>query len=147
MNRGEVGGICGLSLSSVTSQWRDEYESGAFKVILQLSGKPHPLLRGVPHVDDFAKTDDDRQLFGLIFGVQALGRIFVSPPAMPSERREALRQAFMATAADPQFLAAAAKMQIDVNPASGAEVEAFIARVAASSPDLVERARRATRND
>ena len=147
INRGEVDGICGVSLSSVTSQWRDEYESGAFKVILQLSGKPHPLLRGVLHVDDFAKTNDDRQLFGLIFGVQALGRVYVSPPAMPAERLKALRAAFMATAADPEFLADAARMQFDVNPASGEEVEAFIARVVASSPEVVERARRATRND
>ncbi len=39
INRGEVHGICGLSMSSVTSQWRDEVQSGGFKVILQLSGK------------------------------------------------------------------------------------------------------------
>jgi tripartite-type tricarboxylate transporter receptor subunit TctC len=147
INRGEVDGICGVSMSSVTSQWRDEYESGAFKVILQLSGKPHPLLHGTPHVDDFAKTAEDRQLFGLIFGVQALGRVYVSPPAIPAERRNALRTAFMATAADPEFLADAARMQFDVNPAAGEEVESLIARVVASSPEVVERARRATRND
>src|SRR5204862_6851914 len=56
INRGEVHGICGLSMSSVTSQWRDEVESGAFKVILQLSGKPLPSLHGVPHVDAYART-------------------------------------------------------------------------------------------
>ena len=48
---------------------------------------------------------------------------------------------------DPEFLAEATKMQIDIVPASGSEVEAFIARVAASSPAVVERARRAIRND
>jgi tripartite-type tricarboxylate transporter receptor subunit TctC len=147
INRGEVHGICGLSLSSVNSQWRDEVDSGSFRVILQLSGKAHPTLPGVPHVDDYAKTSEEQQLFGLIFGVQALGRFYVSPPAMPVARMQALRSAFMATAADPEFLADAAKMQIDIVPASGIEVEAFIARVAASSPAVVERARRAIRND
>jgi len=136
-----------LSLSSVNSQWRDEVDSGSFRVILQLSGKAHPTLPGVPHVDDYAKTSEEQQLFGLIFGVQALGRFYVSPPAMPVARMKALRSAFMATAADPEFLADAAKMQIDIVPASGTEVEAFIARVAASSPAVVERARRAIRND
>ena len=68
-------------------------------------------------------------------------------PAIPAERRNALRAAFMATMSDPQFLSDAAKSQIDVNPMSGAEVEAFIARIASSSPDVVERARRATRAD
>jgi tripartite-type tricarboxylate transporter receptor subunit TctC len=83
----------------------------------------------------------------LIFGVQALGRFYVSPPAMPAARMQALRAAFMSAAADPELIADAAKMQIDIIPASGAEVEAFIARVAGASPAVVERARRAIRND
>jgi len=147
INRGEVQGICGLSMSSVTSQWRDELESGAFRVILQLSGRPHPSLAGVPHVNAYAKTTEDQQVFGLIFGLQALGRIYGSTPGVPAARRDALREAFVATMRDPQFLAEAAKAQIDVNPATGAEVEAFIAHVAASSPEVVERAKRATRAD
>jgi tripartite-type tricarboxylate transporter receptor subunit TctC len=147
INRGEVHGICGLSMSSVTSQWRDEVQSGAFKVILQLSGRPHSALAGVKHVDRYAKTADDEQVFGLIFGAQALGRIYGSTPSIPAERRNALRAAFMATMSDPQFLSDAVKSQIDVNPMSGAEVEAFIARMASSSPEVVERARRATRAD
>jgi tripartite-type tricarboxylate transporter receptor subunit TctC len=144
MNRGEVQGICGLSMSSVTSQWRDEFQSGAFKPILQLSGKPHPSLAGVAHVDAYAKTAEDQQVFGLIFGVQALGRIYGSTPSIPAERRQALRAAFTATMSDPQFLADAVKTQIDVSPATGAEVEAFMAHVAASPPEVVERAKRAT---
>jgi tripartite-type tricarboxylate transporter receptor subunit TctC len=144
INRGEVHGICGLSMSSITSQWRDEVQSGGFKVILQLSGRPHPALGGVPHVDRYAKTAEDEQVFGLIFGAQALGRIYGSTPGIPAERRNALRAAFTATMGDPQFLNDAAKSQIDVNPTSGAEVEAFIARMASSSPEVVERARRAT---
>ena len=147
INRGEVHGICGLSMSSVTSQWRDEMQSGAFKVILQLSGRPHSALAGVKHVDRYAKSADDEQVFDLIFGAQALGRIYGSTPSIPAERRNALRAAFMATMSDPQFLSDAVKSQIDVNPMSGAEVEAFIARMASSSPEVVERARRATRAD
>jgi tripartite-type tricarboxylate transporter receptor subunit TctC len=147
INRGEVHGICGLSMSSVTSQWRDEVQSGLFRIILQLSGRPHPALAGVPHVDRYAKSAADEQVFGLIFGAQALGRIYGSTPAIPAERRNALRAGFMATMSDPQFLSDAAKSAIDVNPTSGAEVEASIARMASSSPEVVERARRATRSD
>jgi tripartite-type tricarboxylate transporter receptor subunit TctC len=147
MNRGEVQGICGLSMSSVTSQWRDELQSGVFKPILQLSGKPHPGLSGVAHVDSYAKTAEDRQVFGLIFGVQALGRFYGSTPGVPAERRNALRAAFMATMSDPQFQADAAKTQIDVNPMTGAEVEAFIASIATSPPEVVERAKHAAHQD
>src|SRR5205085_11142913 len=87
IQRSEVNGICGLSWSTVTSYWKDDLDSGAFRPILQLSGKPQPELRGVPHVGSFAKTADEQRLFELIFGVQELGRIFVSPPAMPPERK------------------------------------------------------------
>jgi hypothetical protein len=51
----------------------------------------------------------------------------------------------MATMSDKEFLADAARTQIDVSPATAAEVEAFIARVAASPPQAIERAKRAIR--
>jgi tripartite-type tricarboxylate transporter receptor subunit TctC len=147
MNRGEVSGICGLPMSTITSFWKEDYESGAFKPVIQLSGRKQPQLGGIPHVDEFAKSDEDRQVLGLIFGTLALGRLYVSGPGVPKERAEALREAFMATAKDPAFLEDAVKTQIDVSPMTGQEVETFIARVSSSSPAVVERAKQAYRND
>jgi hypothetical protein len=145
LNRGEVHGICGLPLSTITSHWRDDYESGNFRPIIQLSGGKHQDLKSVPHVDDYAKSPEDLQVFGLIFGMQALGRFYVSPPAVPTDRRDALRSALWAAMNDPQFRADAAKTQIDINPSSGADVETFIARVSSSSPAVIERSKRALR--
>ena len=109
MNRGEVHGICGLPLSTIKSFWGDEYRSGEFRPIIQLSGKPHAELKDIPHVERYAKTDEDRQVFGLIFGAQALGRVYVSPPGQPAARVKALRDALMATMKDEKFLADAAR--------------------------------------
>jgi tripartite-type tricarboxylate transporter receptor subunit TctC len=147
LGRGEVHGICGLPLSTITSHWRDDYESGNFRPVIQLSGARHPSLKSVPHVDDYAKSPEDLQVYGLIFGMQALGRFYVSPPAVPVDRRDALRNALASAMNDPQFRADAAKTQIDINPSSGAEVETFVARVAASSPAVIERSKRALRPD
>jgi tripartite-type tricarboxylate transporter receptor subunit TctC len=146
MNRGEVAGICGLPMSTITSFWKDDYESGAFKPIIQLSGTKLAL-GGIPHVDDFVKSADDQAVFGLIFGTLALGRIYVSPPGVPAERAKALRTAFMATAKDAAFLDDAIKTQIDISPMTGEQVEAFIARLSAASPAMIERAKQAYRND
>jgi tripartite-type tricarboxylate transporter receptor subunit TctC len=143
MNRGEVVGICGLPLSTVKSFWADEYKSGAFKPIIQLSGKPHPELKGLPHIDSFAKTDEDRQVFGLIFGAQALGRVYVSPSGQPAARTAALRAAFSAALKDKDFLADAEKTKIDIEPMTGQEVEALIAKASAVSPAVVARAKKA----
>ena len=143
MNRDEVQGICGLPLSTIKPLWGDEYRSGEFKPILQLSGKAHPELKGIPNIERYAKNDADRQVFGLIFGAQALGRVYVSPPGQPASRTKALRDAMMAAMKDEKFLADAAKAQIDIEPMSGDEVAAFIARVSAVSPAVVVRAKQA----
>lgn len=147
MNRGEVQGICGLPMSTIKSFWGDEYRSGQFTPIIQLSGKPQGELKNVPHVDRYAKTAEDRQVFDLIFGAQALGRVYVSPPGQPPARVKALRDAMVATMKDEKFLSDAAKAKIDIDPMSGQEVADMVARISAVSPQVVERAKQAiTRN-
>jgi tripartite-type tricarboxylate transporter receptor subunit TctC len=143
MNRGEVHGICGLPLSTIKSFWGDEYRSGEFKPVIQLSGKPHPDLKGLPNVNTFAKTEEDKQVFGLIFGAQALGRVYVSPQGQPAARTKALRDALAATMKDPKFLADAAKSKIDIDPMSGEEVAELIAKLSAVPPAVVARAKKA----
>ena len=104
-------------------------------------------LKDIPHVDDYARTEDDRKVFGLIFGTQALGRLYLSPPAMPAARKAALRKALLDTMKDPEFIADAAKTQIDISPMRGEEVEAFIERLSSASPAVIERTKQAFRND
>ena len=144
MARGEVHGICGLPLTTVETFWRDEYKSGEFKPILQLSGKPHPKLKRLPHIDSYAKTGQDKQVFGLIFGAQVLGRMYVSPSSQPPPRTKALRTALMETIKDKAFMADAVKTKIAVEPMSGEDVAALIAEYSAVSPAVVERAKQAT---
>jgi tripartite-type tricarboxylate transporter receptor subunit TctC len=143
VQRGEVHGACALPISTLKSFWREELESGRFKPIIQLSGRRSAELADIPHVDDYASSEADGQLFGLIFGAQALGRIYGSPPEMPPARASALRRAFMATMEDAQFLEEARTAQIDIVPNTGEEVAALIARYSATSADVIERAKRA----
>jgi tripartite-type tricarboxylate transporter receptor subunit TctC len=143
MGRGEVQGVCGLPLSTIKSFWADEYRTGEFKPVIQLSGEPHPELKGIPHVDRYAKSDEDRQVFNLIFGAQTLGRPYVSPPGQPAARTKALRDALMATMKDEKFMADAAKAKLDIEPMTGEEVAALIAKYSAVSPAVIERAKQA----
>jgi tripartite-type tricarboxylate transporter receptor subunit TctC len=147
ITRNEVSGICGLPMSTIASSWADIYNSGEFRPVLQLSGRKQPELKGIPHVDDYAKSEGDRQTYGLIFGTQALGRIYLSPPGTPDARRNALRAALLATMKDPQFIADAEKAQIDISPMTGEEVEQFIARLSSAPPAIIDRVKQATRPD
>src|SRR5262245_18285175 len=62
ITRNEVDGICGLPMSTIMSAWSDIYNSGEFRPVIQLSGRKQPELKGIPHVDDYAKTEADRQV-------------------------------------------------------------------------------------
>jgi hypothetical protein len=140
MERGEVQGRCGWSWSSVKSThgaWIDDHK---IAVLAQLSLTKHADLAGVPVVEDLAKTDEQRQILKLIFARQTMGRPFLAPPGVPADRAEALRQAFMATMTDPDFLADADKAQLEITPVAGDKVQALVAEVYATPPEIAKRA-------
>lgn len=140
--RNEVQGVCGISLSTVRTQWQDVLDSGLVKILLQLGPKSNPNLVGIPHVFDFAKGEDERKVYNLIFGPQGLGRSFAAPPDTPAERVNALRDAFTATMNDERFLEDAKKIKLDIQPQSGAEVQAFVETLYATEPAIIARARK-----
>ncbi len=144
MNRGEVQGICGLPWSTVKSFWKQELESGDFRPIIQLSGEKTDEVGKIPHSSDFIKSDRERALFGLLFGVQALGRVYAAPPDTPADRVAALRKAFMDTMKDKEFLVDAEKTGIDIIPMEGSVVSRMWAEYASTPAALVEEAKKAT---
>jgi tripartite-type tricarboxylate transporter receptor subunit TctC len=142
IERNEVQGICGLSLSTVRSQWRDLFDSGLVKNLLQLGAKADPSLIGVPFIFDLAKSESDRQLYNLIFGPQGLGRSFAAAQDVPADRLQALRGAFTATMNDQAFLEDAQRAKLDIQPQTGEEVQKFVEATYASRPEVVERAKK-----
>ena len=140
--RNEVQGICGISLSTVRTQWQDVLDSGLVKMLLQLGPKADPALADVPHVFDFAKGEDERKVYNVIFGPQGLGRSCAAPPDTPAERVKALRDAFTATMNDERFLEDAKKIKLDIQPQTGAEVQAMVETLYATEPEIIARAKK-----
>jgi tripartite-type tricarboxylate transporter receptor subunit TctC len=126
MERGEVKGRCGWSWSSVLSTHKRWIDDKSITVLVQLSLNKHPDLPDVPLVMDFARSEDQQQMFKLIFARQVMGRPYLAPPGVPADRAEALRKAFMDTMQDPEFLAEAEKTQLEITPVSGPEVEKLV---------------------
>ncbi len=73
----------------------------------------------------------------LIFARQVMGRPYLAPPELPAERHEALRRTFDSTARDPEFRADAERLQLELNPVSGEEVDALITRIYGASDSAV----------
>ena len=139
MERGEVQGRCGWSWSSVKAERMDWVTDNKMNVIIQISTAKHPELPDVPLIMDYAKTKEDKQLLNLIFARQELGRPYVAPPNVPADRVAALRAAFDATMADPEFLDEAKKADLEITAVSGAKVAALVAEAYETDPKVVAR--------
>jgi tripartite-type tricarboxylate transporter receptor subunit TctC len=143
MERGEVQGRCGWSWSSVMSTHKSWLDENKMVVLVQLSLSKHPDLPNVPLVTDFAKTDEQRRILKMVFARQVMGRPYLAPPNLPPDRLATLRQAFMDTMHDKDFLAEAEKAKLEINPVSGADVEALVKEVYATPADVIAKAKAA----
>jgi hypothetical protein len=149
MERGEIDGVCGWDWSSYRSQKADWIRDNKANILMQVSLEPHPLLTkmGVPSVFEFVKNEDDRNVVELIISQTVFHRSYIAPPDTPPAQLEVLRKAFDETVADPAFLADAEKLGLDVAPLPGAKVQNVVAKLYATPPAIVERARKAIRPD
>jgi tripartite-type tricarboxylate transporter receptor subunit TctC len=145
IERNEVQGMCGIGWSSVAAAHPHWLESGFARIIVQLATKGHPTMdrMGVPLAIDFARTAEDRQVMELIFSQLVFGRPYVLPPGTPPERVAALRQAFMAAVRDPETMAEAQKMNLDLDALAGEQVQAEVAKAFAMPARIVQRAKQA----
>jgi tripartite-type tricarboxylate transporter receptor subunit TctC len=149
VERGEIDGVCGWDWSSFKSQKPDWLRDGKANVLVQVSIDPHPELTkmGVPTVFQFVKNEEDRKVVELIISQTVFHRSYIAPPDTPSAQLEILRKAFDATMANKEFLADAEKLGIDIEPLSGAKVQEVVAKLYATPPTIVDRARKAIRPD
>jgi tripartite-type tricarboxylate transporter receptor subunit TctC len=140
LERGEVSGRCGWSWSSVKSTRAAWLQEKKINILVQVSLSKHPDLPDVPLIMDLAKTDEQRQMFRLIFARQVMGRPFQSTPGVPADRLHVLQTAFMDTMKDPAFLAEADKQKFEITPVPGPAIEKLVTEILRMPPELAERA-------
>jgi tripartite-type tricarboxylate transporter receptor subunit TctC len=134
---GELHGAC-WAWESIRVTWRKGLESGDVYPILQVTSKKLPDLPNVPLALDLAKSDEARQIIragGIEPG--AITRVYVTTPGTPKDRVQMLRKAFADTLKDPDFLAEAKKVQLDVNPLTGDEVKSVVDGLFKLDPAIV----------
>jgi tripartite-type tricarboxylate transporter receptor subunit TctC len=135
---GEVDGLCGFSWVSVRTTWRKAIETNQVGIMLQNAPKPHSDLPKVPLSLGYAKTNEARQLIEA--GVHVPSSITYSyslPPNMSRDRLQLLRKAFSDTMKDPDFLADAAKANLEIAPAAGEAIEESIQNMFKTPPAVV----------
>src|SRR5262245_61892401 len=138
MERGEVEAR-NNSWSSWKATKRGWLDDRKITVIAQAGPRASDL--DAPSIETMAENVSDRQLIELIVSGTHLGRPLAITPDVPAERVAALRAAFDATMKDPEFLAEAAAMGVEIAPVGGAALQAVVAKVLATPKEIASRAR------
>ena len=146
MQRGEVQGLCGLSWSTLKSQHPDWLREKRVNLLIQAAPVKDPELPDVLMASDLVRNEEQKQILDFAVVSQTIARPIAAPPGIPADRKAALRAAFDATMKDPVFLADAKRLQLDVRPVSGAEVDRMIAELYQTPKDVVAKAARAMTN-
>ena len=142
MERGELQGNCGLGWTLIKNRHPDWLADKKINILFQMALDKHPDLPNVPLISDYAKTPADKQVFEFLFGPQKMGRPFFAPPGIPADRMAVLRDGFARAMQDPQFLAEATKLGLEVQFVGGAEVLKIVDSLYATPPDVLDRIKR-----
>jgi tripartite-type tricarboxylate transporter receptor subunit TctC len=134
--RGEVQGLC-ASLAQFRSYDRLLRE-GKLRVIWRAEEAAMPEIPDVVSVYDFAKTEQQRQFMRLVFSSVEFGRFYVFPPDVPKSRVETVRRAIAAATADPDLVAEAKRMNLDMSYRPPDHLEQLVANLYATPRDVVE---------
>jgi tripartite-type tricarboxylate transporter receptor subunit TctC len=140
MERGEVDAIGGISLESIQLSKQDWLTEKKAIALYAHGARRIKELPDAPALPELAIDDRSRRILELLGGGPDIGRSIVAEPGIPPERARALRQAFMETMDDPEFVADMARRHLGVEPLPGEEVQKIIAHAVATSRELVEQA-------
>src|ERR1700737_4185781 len=127
LESGETEGICGLSWSTMKAARPHWIKDNKLNVIVQMGLAKLPELPAVPSALDLVSDPVKRQMLELILIRQEIGRPVAAPPGVPADRLEVLRRAFDDTMKDPEFLAEAEKLQLEIEPLRAREIATLLA--------------------
>lgn len=138
MERGELDGECG-TIEGIPDDWiRDKKVHVVAKTA---PGEGVGIPENTPWLGKFLISRDDIDVLNFLTLTNKLGRPYVTSKQVPADRLAALRTAFDATMKDTEFLAAADKQRLNINPATGIEAEKIIEQIYAVPARISDRAR------
>ena len=140
MEKGEVEGVCGLAYTTLKAthpQWFDEKK---INVLLQIGLTRFPDLPNVPSALELVSDPNAKQTLELILTRQEMGRPFAAPPGVPADRVAMLRNAFEMTLKDSAFLSDAKRLQMEIDPLTGPDIEKLLATAYSAPKGIVAEA-------
>ncbi len=141
LERGEVDGRCALSWEATKTLYATWLAENKIKPLIQFALVKAPDLPGAPLIMDFARDAADRKALEIILAPQGMGFPFAGPPGLDPRIAAVLRDAFDKTMKDPATIAEAAKIQFELKPSRGVDLENLMNSVYSNPPEVVARAK------
>jgi tripartite-type tricarboxylate transporter receptor subunit TctC len=143
VERGEV--VCqGLTISTFFSRepfltWQ---KNKFVRFLVQSGHKRSERVPDAPTIyelmDEFKTPATSRRVAEAMLQGGEWARPLMAPPGIPADRLSILRAAYEKAVKDPEFLAEAKKLRIDVAPARGEELQAKAKEVMSQPPEVIE---------
>jgi tripartite-type tricarboxylate transporter receptor subunit TctC len=140
LERGEVEGhVSGASSGVLRAQIDPWIRDGKAQVMMQLGLTKDSAYPDAALVTQLATTSEEREIMALMFAQQVLAYPLLTPPGVPADRVEALRNAFDATMKDAGFLENAKRQDLKVDPVSGAQIHELLDKLYATPAAVIDR--------
>jgi tripartite-type tricarboxylate transporter receptor subunit TctC len=138
LQRGEIEGIC-HGYNTLKTTHAALLQNRQIRLLLRAEEPPLPDGTDVPSVYDYVANTQQRQILRFVFSAVEFGRPYFAPPAIPPDRIETLRAAFAAVHSDPEFIAEAANLQLDVTHRPPEALQKLANDLFTAPKELVER--------
>jgi len=144
IERGEVQGDGSSRWSSWKATRPDWVRESKIVALVQVGLRRDPELPGVALLTDYARDDEQRQMFEFVSAPNDLGQPFAAPPRLPPDRLAAFRHAFEAMAGDPAFRAEAEAAKLELGHLAGEETEKLVRLIVETPAAIVRKVQAAT---
>ena len=137
MQSGELDGQV-VGLSSTRAGQPDLWARKAVRPLVQFGRTTRlPELADVPTGRELAQSDDARALIAFAELPFFMALPFIAPPGIPADRAKALQDGFSKMVKDPEFIAEAVKLGLDVSPVGPDGLLDLLAKSAATPKDVI----------
>lgn len=138
MEQGELDGIAYWSWSALRSAKMDWIRDKKINMLFHTGDRVHPEMPDVRLIRNLVTDPVKKRALEFILAREILGRPFVAPPDIPADRARALREAFVKTFSDPEFIKDAEKRRAEINLVSGEEVDRLLKTASEAPKDVIE---------
>lgn len=137
LERGEVHMLGSASLDFLKVQKAEWLREKKVTMIFSNDVRRNPDYPDVPTIAELVPAGEPRQIMEALVSAASLGRAFAAPPEIPPSVKAVLRKAFADMIADPELLADAKRRNMDINPATGEDLERMVAEIAALPKSII----------